>query len=295
MPNRSPIPFFQASEKSSPISVNLGAGVVTSQSILPTKAHGQSIVGMEINLAVTMTQSAAANWTPDLLFNSMKIVKGSNTLINPLSYKQFTNLFNALTGLSPTSTTYFNDPQSAGALGQSTSTMDVFLPLKFTTDSPVVTTFSFNAYSSVTNGTAGSVSIIIQYFYSSQQVKDDEVKIVTTPSNLNAATDIDVSQYFSELKPVKEVWIDVTTDSNLTYQTFTLGNTVVFDKTDAFNLRALTTVATWQNAITGFYKAQTMEGVTYPAQGSTSAAKPQLVINLSVGTIAPTYYLFIKN
>lgn len=274
------------------MAVALGAGVVKSQGVVPTKAQGRAIVGMHISLAFTMTQSGKASWTPDLLFGGLKITKGSNTQIEVLSYAQLQRLFNMITGLTDTQTVYFNDPSSAGNAGTSSSSLDIFLPLNFKTDTPVQTVFSFNGYGSITNGTAGSVNITIDYYYANIDVKDDDIKIVTTPTALSSGVDVDVSQYFSVKSTIAEVYVDigVADDTKLSDQRFEVGGSTVFDHTQAFELRAKTTLVPWMAGYAGFFKCQTKPAI-YPASG-TVTQKPKLILNLG-GSYSPTFYLFL--
>lgn len=297
MPMRAPKPDYATSETSNPQAVVLGAGssIVTSPSIVPTTAHGQSIVGIQLSIAATITQSSASAWKASQLFSALKITKGSEVKVNPQSFAQLQRLYNALTSLTDANQPdkYFNDPQSAGASGQSSTTLDVYLPLEFTTETPVILTVDLKGVSAVTNCTAGNVTITVTWLYSPIKVKDDVIKIVATPTNLSANIDIDVSQYFSDARVINEVWFDVTADNNLNYQKFSIGNVVVYDKHNPFRLRAVTTDAAWMQYYAGFFAAMDMP-VSYPPSGSTASAKPTLTLNLA-NAVQPTFYLFIKS
>lgn len=293
MPQRTPIPDAVTTEKSKSTSVNLGAQIVGTPSIVPIASQGQSIVGLKIDIEASITQSAAAAWKASDLFGGFELKKGSNTRVKLSSFKQLQNLFNALTSLSDTTqpNKYFNNPQSAGAIGQSSNKLSVLLPLEFSTETIPVMTFDFKGVSAVTNCTAGNVTVTVTYLYSTMAVQDDIINIVSAPTQLNAGIDIDVSQYFSYAGVVEEVWFDVTADANLSYQSFSIGKTTVYDKYSAFDLRAATMNATWMQEIAGFFAAQDMR-TAYPTVG-TSSAKPALTLNL-VNATTPTFYLFSK-
>ncbi len=295
MPIRAPKPDYATSETSNPQAVTLGASVVTTPSIVPTTAHGQSIVGVQLSIAGTVTQSAAANWQVSALFNALKITKGSETKVNPQSFAQLQRLYNALTSLTDATQPdkYFNNPTSAGAIGSTSQTLDVYLPLEFSTETPIILTVDLKGISAVTNCTAGSVTVTVTWLYSPIKVRDDVIKIVSTPTQLSANIDIDVSQYFSDARVISEVWFDVTADANLAYQKFSVGNVVVFDKHNPFRLRAVTTDAAWMQAYAGFFAAMDM-AVSYPPSGSTASAKPTLTLNFAQA-VQPTFYLFIKS
>jgi hypothetical protein len=295
LPIRAPKPDYATSETSNPQAVTLGAGVVTTPSIVPTTAHGQSIVGLQLSIAATVTQSAAADWQVSELFEALKITKGSETKVNPQSFAQLQRLYNALTSLTDASQPdlYFNDPTSAGDAGQTSQTLDLYLPLEFSTETPVILTVDLKGISAVTNCTAGSVTVTVTWLYSPIKVRDDLIKIVSAPTALGTGIDIDVSQYFSDARVINEVWFDVTADANLNYQKFTVGNITVYDKHNPFRLRALTTDAKWMQSYAGFFAANDMP-VSYPASGSTASAKPTLTLNLAV-SVQPTFYLFIKS
>lgn len=291
MPMRLPVPDFQTSEQSNPQAIVLGAGNVTTPSIVPTKAQGQSIVGLVLSVTATVTQSAAANWQVSELLRELKITKGSKVLANPQSFAQLQRLFNALTSLSDTTqpNTYFNNPTSAGAQGQTTQTLDVWLPLQFSTETPIVISVGFGGIAGVTNCTAASAIVRVTFLYSTMSVKDDIIKIVTAPAALAAGVDVDVSQYFSENELINEVWFDVTLDANLASQSFHLGSNVVYDAHNAFQLRAVTMNASWMQPIAGFFAALDMP-IVYPTTGST-ASKPKLILNV-LAAVTPTFYLF---
>jgi hypothetical protein len=289
LPIRAPKPDYNTSETSNPVAVTLGAGVVTTPSIVPTKAQGQSVVGIQLSIAATVTQSGAASWKASDLFSALKIMKGSDIKVNPSSFKQLQCLYNALTSLTDTTqpNKYFNNPSSAGAAGQTSTTLDVYLPLEFTTETPVILSVDLKGISGVTNCTAGSVTVTVTWLYSTTQVRDDVIKIVATPTQLSANIEIDVSQYFSDARVINEVWFDVTADANLGYQSFSIGNIMVYDKHNAFRLRAVTTDADSMQSIAGFFAAQD-KPVSYPPAGSTASQKPALILNL-VNAVQPTF------
>jgi hypothetical protein len=296
MPQRPPIPNFTTSERSKPQAVGLGAGKVASTTISPSKAHGQSIFGLHFEIKFSMTQSAAANWKPSQLFDYLLIEKGSNKMVYPQSYAQLVRLFNSLTSLADSDTIgkasrFFNDPQSAGAAGTSTSKLDFYLPLTFNTQSPPLITLGFLPYTQITNGTAGSATITVTFMYSPIPVIDDQVKIVKAPTALAAGTDIDVSAYFGTKQSVKEAWIDVVADANLDYQAFNIGQIAVFDKATAFELRALTTNAEWMQPIDGFLACND-QPTKYSAPDTNANAKQELILNLLIEA-QPTFYLFL--
>lgn len=296
MPQRLPKPVYTNDAKSDAISTNLGALPVPSSGIIPKNTNGQSIIGMEIQLTVNITQSAASAWTVGQLINSFTVTKGTNKMVDLNSFAQLQKFYNSLTSLTDTAqpNTYFNNPSSAGAAGASSNTLNLYLPLNYTTEQLVTVNFGYKAYSAITNCTGGSVTAVINYLYSTIPVQDDYIKAIQPPTALSANTDIDLSQFYNTSNKVLETWIDVTVDTNLNAQWFTKGSTTIYDKHTPFELRAETQNAAWQQGLAGFLCLMD-QPVVYPIQGTPSAtvAKPALMINLSA-SIQPTIYLFLQ-
>ena len=289
-----------ASEQSDTQTATLSsAGIATLPTVTPKRAGGLSIVGIIMTITANMTQSAAANWTVGSLIKEMVIKKGANKQIDINGEDQLEKVFHLLTGLPIGATfntgapTYFSNPTSAGAAGASAETETVFLPVHFRTDVVPQITLTVNGYSTITNGTGGTVSFQVEYLYSNMPVSDDLIKIVTAPSALNSATDINVAQYFSEAKPVNEVWIEVPSDAALSYQSYEVGQTTVYKAETATSLSFQEDILPTYSHISGFFKSRMKPNTVFPTTGS-NANSPQLILNLATSQ-TPTFYLVLAS
>jgi hypothetical protein len=271
---------------------------VSFPTIQPTKSNGLNIVGMMLKVTVTLTQSAAANWTVGELIKELKFVRGSNTLIDINGEDQLEKVFHIYTGMPVGVTyntgapTYFSNPTNAGAAGQSTETEEVYIPLHFVGSGlPLQVQLTMNSYSTATDGTAGTGTFQVTFCYSDQKVADDTMKIVVAPTSLNASTDINISSQFSEAKPVDEVWVELTGDSDLTYQTFSVGQTTIYDQVDPTTLTVEEAPVPGLYHIDGMLKQLVKRGTVFPTQGAAQNA-PKLINNYSASQ-TPTFYLVL--
>jgi len=290
MPYRSPIPDYSNSEQGTSTAIKLGAGVVSTQGLVPKSANGQSIVGLVVTLNASVQQSAAQAWNVGQLFAGMKISKGSSERLKIRGYRQLQGIYNSLTRLDDSAIRYFSNPSNTGTAGTSTQTMSFHLPLHLRTDVTPVVVFSFNPFSAV-GATGGTVTSQIQYLYGGNTVEDDYIHIITTPSSLSSGVAIDVSQYFSYTGQVSEVWMDITNDANLAEQTFRFGSTPVYDKHNAWQLRADTNPSIFSLTLDGLLKCKTVP-VAYPPNG-VSGNKPILDMTFN-NAVQPTFYLYSK-
>jgi hypothetical protein len=275
------------------------AGPGSLPTITPTKAGGLNILGMILQIYANVTQSAAANWTVGSLVKELKIQKGTNTQIDVNGEDQLEKVFHMLTGLPIGATfntgapIYFNNPTSAGAAGQTNQTEEIFLPLQFTTAVVPQIKLTLNGYSAITNATAATVNFTVIFLYGNTPVTDDLIKITTAPAQLNAATDIDVSQYFSEAKPINEVWVEIPADADLNYQTFEIGQATIYPKVDPTSLSFLEAIIPGYTHISGFFKSKMKPGTVFPTSGST-ANSPKLIYNLAAAE-TPTFYMVVAS
>jgi len=299
MPFRQPsVTFPTTIEKGQSVAITLGATGVQTQGMTPKSSNGQSIVGILLEIEASITKTSAGAWTVSQLFGGLRVTKGGNSNVRLAvnSYKQLVCLVNALTRLDETSTRYFSNPQNAGAVGQSTQTMKVFLPLELRTADVIPQfTFTYNgvggANSAISGATAGTVTTTITYYYSNMNVQDDHINIVTAPTSLNANTAIDVSTYFAGSTVIDEVWMDVGTDATLEHQTFRIGDTPVYPLVSAYALRAYTNPAPQTITINGLFQMKT-NITSFPANG-VSGTKPILDVTFTA-PVVPTFYLFSK-
>ncbi len=275
------------------------AGPGSLPTITPTKAGGLNILGMILEIYANVTQSAAANWTVGSLVKELKIQKGTNTQVDINGEDQLEKVFHILTGLpigvtfNTGAPTYFNNPTSAGAIGATAQTEEIFIPFHFTTAVVPQIKLTLTGYSSITNATAATVNFTVIFLYGNTPVTDDLIKITTAPAQLNAATDIDVSQYFSESKPINEVWVEIPADADLTYQTFEIGQATIYPKVDPTTLSILEAILPGYTHISGFFKSKMKPMTVFPTSGST-ANSPKLIYNLAVAE-TPTFYMVVAN
>ncbi len=288
----------RSTELSGAQSATLGTAPVNIPTIQPTKSNGLNIVGLKLSITATVTQSAAANWTVGSLIKELKFARGSDVLIDINGEDQLEKLFHIYTGMPIGQTfntgapTYFSNPTNAGAAGQSTETETVYIPLHFVgAGLPIQIILTMNSYTAVTDGTAGSATFQVTFCYSDLPVADDRMKIVVAPTALNSATDINISTQFSENKPVDEVWVELTADSSLTYQSFSVGQTTLYDQVDPTTLSVEEAPVPGLYHIGGFLKQLIRRGTVFPTQGATQNA-PRLINNYSANQ-TPTFYLVL--
>jgi hypothetical protein len=280
----------------------LGSGPVNVPTIYPKKAGPYNIVGIVLSITASLTLSAAGTFNVGQLVKEITFKRGSDTLIDVNGEAQLERVFHILTG-QPVGATfnsqapvYYNNPTSASSTSPS-ATETIYLPLRFSGQgTPLAITLTANALSAVTNATAGTISFVVEFHYAPIPVTDDRIRIVTSPTALNANTDIDISQQFSESRPVQEVWIDVTADANLAYETFSVGQTVVYDHAGQAGLLTLTgtedPVPTFSH-LAGVFKLLVTPGTAFPTAGATSNA-PKLICNFTA-SVTPTYYLVLSS
>jgi len=288
----------RATELSGAQSATLGTSPVNVPTIQPTKSNGLNIIGLMLKITATITQSAAANWTVGSLLKELKLLRGADVLLDINGEDQLEKVFHILSGMPVGVTfntgapTYFSNPTVTGIVGQSTGTEQIYIPLHFVGSGlPLSIILTSNAYTAVTNATAGSMTFQVTFAYSDLPVADDRMKIVVAPTALNANTDINVATQFSENKPVEEVWVELTADSSLTYQTFAVGQTVLYDQVDPTTLSVEEAPLPNLYHIAGFLKQLIKRGTVFPTQGAQQNA-PRLINNYSANQ-TPTFYLVL--
>jgi len=279
-----------ASEKSTPTATNLGAGLVTSTSIVPKSSRGQRVIGMLLQLDVSITQTTATDWNASMVFAGLQIKKIEETRLNVTGYKQLLNLFNILTRQNASNAVVWSDGSGSGS---GSATFKAFLPLQYTTNpaNPVML-LSFNGLGSV-GATQGTVTSTVTYYYAPADptnMQDDLFRIVTAPATLNSNVDIDVSAWFPS-GFIRDIFADITTDGNIEHQSFTFGNTPVFERYSAFELRALTNAALASQSVDGLLQLRTIP-TAYPLN-AVSTNKPSLWMRFNAA-LAPTFYLLSK-
>lgn len=289
----------RATELSAAQAATLGNAPVSPSTIQPTKPSGLNVVGLMLKISATVTQSAAAAWNVGQLIKELKFAKGSDVLLDINGEDQYEKVFHILTGLPIGATfnaggpTYFSNGSSAGAIGNSSALHQVYIPLQFVTMGlPLTITLTNNAYTAVTNATAGTVTFQVEFFYSDLPVNDDRMKIVVAPTALNATTDINIALQFSENKPVDEVWVELSADAALTYETFSIGQSVIYDQVDGITLQVQEAPFDYLYHIAGFFKQLIKRGTVFPTQGTQQNA-PKLVNNYASAQ-TPTFYLVLS-
>jgi hypothetical protein len=284
-----------------PVAVTLGSGKVETQGLTPKSSNRQSIAGLYVTLSASVTNSEAVTWRVSDLFGGLKVTKGgsSNVRLNIESKDQLFKVYHALTRSTNADQRHFYDPEIVcTAAGQSFGVMRFFLPIELKTrDSIPQFVFSFNGVANSSSPplrsiTAGTVTTNITYYYTVNDVLDDQIDIIKTPTTLNRATAIDVSTYFAGSTVYDEVWMDVIHDSNMDTTTFRHGDTPVYPDLDAMQLRAYTTPAPFHIPIDGFYMMKTPPKASFPANG-VSTSKPILDVVFNT-EVTPTFYLFSK-
>ncbi len=290
----------RSTELSGSQSATLANAPVQVPTVQPTKSNGLNIVGLKLNLSATVTQATAAQaWSVEALLKELKFARGSDVLMDINGSDQLEKVFHIYTGMTKGATfntgspTYYSDPGSAGAVGQSSDTLTVYIPLHFVGSGlPLSIIATANAYTAAgSNTTGGSISFQVTFAYSDLPVADDRMKIVVAPTSLNASTDINVATQFSENKPMDEVWVELTADSSLNYQTFSVGQTILYDQIDPTTLSVEEAPTPGLYHVAGFLKQMMKRGTVFPTQGATQNA-PKLINNYSANQ-TPTFYLVL--
>src|SRR5579883_3446849 len=143
------------------------------------------------------------------------------------------------------------------------------------------------------NANAGSVSFAVEFGYVDRQLSDDVIEIVTVPSALNAGSDLDLQDQFSEAAPIDEVWVELTNDSDLNYFTFEVGSDQVFEQMPPTTVQIREEQGQMLfSHIGGFYRAPTPRGVVYKTPAGVNTAN-KLIINLATSR-SPTLYLWLS-
>jgi|GEM_PF-1647712 hypothetical protein len=267
--------------------------------IFPKQTAGRSIAWLRLLITATITQSAAANYTVGSLIKELTIKKGSKKYIDITSEDQLEKLWHMLTGLAigasynANANTLFSNPTNAGAAGQTTQAEEIYIPLWFNTQVVPLITLTLYGYGAITNATAGSVSFAVEFGYVDRQLSDDVIEIVTVPSALNAGSDLDLQDQFSEAAPIDEVWVELTNDSDLNYFTFEVGSDQVFEQMPPTTVQIREEQGQMLfSHIGGFYRAPTPRGVVYKTPAGVNTAN-KLIINLATSR-SPTLYLWLS-
>ncbi len=283
---------YKGSETSKQKSANAPSGTSSTALIgtfVPESPNNRTIVGLELVITFNVTQSAAASYTASQLFGGLEVIKNSKRRIELLgntletAYAQLVRLFNMLTGFSDaTSTVGIQNGSSAGAAGASSVTLRALLPLHLQTSDGIPQVNLYVAgYGNVTDATAASATAYVRFMYDVMpNIIDDEIKVVVTPSSLAANTEVNIGEYLTNVKLVKEVFVDAgSADSNVNYSKFKVGSMEIYGQTNYPTLRMITTPYPYMNAVNGFLKLPMLPS-SFPAQGS-SPLSPQLIVDLA--------------
>ncbi len=270
--NKSGIEF--SSEKTA----TLGANIVDVGTITPKQATG-NIIGIQFIFSANISGTSVTG-NVGTAINKITIKKGSRFLKTYTSIQQLIKEYHKYTGNT------FSDV----ALVNGAGTLETpVIPLNFSLTSLVTIDVQANPYTMYTNGTGGTFGYSMRFVYSQIPVVDDITEITTTPTLLNSGIDINLGDYINVAQPIKEIWIDVSTDANLKYTEFRLGNSVIYGQTDAQTLINFEELEPQYGHIDGFFKLLIPRN-TIINNAANSVAK--LIINLNT-SVAPTIYVFI--
>ncbi len=281
-------------ESQSPNNVTLGAAPATFPVTFPKQSGGLPIVAMRFVLTVNLTYSTAPSSSPGTVgqfIQQILIYKGSDKdyRYNIASMAELQRIYHMLTGLSLSDVSI---PASTSA----TATLEFIIPFRIKTVPQVPLLKVVLAPWTVLSATpaSGSASLSVEYLYGtpSDVPVDDYLTIVSTPTALNANTEINISQYFGSSDPMIDIWVDATADANLNYAKFAVGKSTIYDKMGPFTLTQMETQQGRANYthISGFFRMPQPAGQVYPAQG-VAADVPQLIVNLA-NSVALNIYLF---
>jgi len=255
----------------------------------PKKAMG-NITGIKFFLTLSATSgTTAGSTTVGSSIAEFKIRKGAEVYLNAQSFAQLQRVYHMLTGLS------WSDVTLTGvASGTATATMESpIIPLNYTLDQPIYIDFQFVSYPTLSsNFTGASVSGYVVFYYGNT-TDNDKFIINTLPTALNASTDIDLFDYFTDKNPIAYFWVDVSADSNLSYMEFEVGSVKVRDKMYATALTQFEDYLSLFTHISGFFLSPLPYGTLASPSGSNVNA-PKLIINLASSTTPTIYAKVIK-
>lgn len=267
------------------------SGTVGVPVVAPTQAHGRNIVGLRLILAATVTFSVAPGASPGTvgqLIGNLRILKGTDKMFDVASIAQLIRALHIYSGQT------LADVAFGSGLTSLSATLDTgVIPLHFVTNAAIQLVLTANNAATFTNGTGGSISLTAEFHYAQSPVKDDKVVIVTAASQQSSGVEINAGQQFPVTDPVKEIWLDVTADANLTYQSFAVGQTTVYLKADPTTLKSLEQYlgSVWTH-IAGFLLSRAPENVIYQSPGGTNTTLPQLIAKYA-SALTPTYYIVL--
>jgi len=254
----------------------------------PKKANG-NIVGLKFFLTLSATSgSTAGSTTVGSAISEFKIRKGADVFLNTTSFAQLQRVYHMVSGLT------WNDTTLTGtASSQVSATMESpIIPLNYVLDQPVYIEFQFNGYSTLSaDFTGASISGYVVFYYGETNVNDKWI-INTLPSVLNADTDIDMFDYFSDKQPIHYFWIDLSADSNLNYMYFEIGSNKIIDKTYSTALTQFEDYIPIFSHIDGFFLTPMPYGILASPSGSNTSA-PKLILNLA-NAITPVIYAKVQ-
>jgi len=255
---------------------------------VPKKASA-NIIGLKFFLTLSATSgSTAGNTTVGSAISEFKIRKGADIYLNVQSFAQLQRVYHMVSGLT------WNDTTLTGtASGPATATMESpIIPLNYVLDQPVYIEFQFAGYSTLSdNFTAGSISGYVVFYYGDTNTNDKWI-INTLPSVLNANTDIDMFDYFSDKQPIHYFWLDLGSDTNLNYLYFEIGSNKIVDKTYSTALTQFEDYIPIFTHINGFFLTPMPYGILATPSGSNTSA-PKLILNLS-NAITPVIYAKVQ-
>ena len=276
------------SETAQSQTVNLAASSLSKVKFSPS-AMTNTLIGMEVIMALTIGSGSTAGTATTVGSDiyTVKVTSGSSTTLNISGIRQVQDFYHIKTGqtlsdviLTPVASTNV------------TETLSFVLPFIADPTQKFVVEFDLNGYQTLSgsNATSGSMTITIRYIFGVPPDVYDAWTVVPTPSNLNSGVDVNIAQYINDARAAYSLWIDVTSDSNLSYYKFENGKEIVYDSLDATTLTSLEDYLPQYDHLSGLFNLPILVGVVIDSNANTSI-KP--ILNLS-SSLAPVIFLKVQ-
>lgn len=249
--------------------------------IIP-KSAVNGIMAWEIYITANVSGSGTISGKVGDLLKELKIRHGANTQLDVNSFDELAKVYHMLTGKTLSNV----DISGAGVYTLRIPIMPFMLDL----GAPNYFDFKFNAPSTVGADTL-SMSANMVFYYGGAIT--DNIVILNPASTLNANTDINLLDYVSENKVIKEMWVDIGADDNLNYAKFYRGHSLIYDTLKPEDLVNIEIPLNMYSHIDGFFKMPIPYGTISKASGSTNVDVPKLIANFK-NAVSPVIYLHLQ-
>ena len=265
-------------EQIAPDTVNIPANGTSGEIQISPKHMKYSISALRFLITVSVVNGATAlsGGTVGNFINTIKILQGAKTLLELNGMSDVQALYHIKTGQTLSDVAL---PTTANATD--TASLEFNLPYEIAkTNDQVVVKVIFNNYSTAVSGgsvssATGSVGLAF-YYQKEKVVQSEQWNIIETASVIQANTDSNLGANLPS-KPIYELWVNVSADSNLNYYKYVLDNEELF-KAYVFDLINYEIREPQYSHVSGLIKLPINAGVLI---NTDSNLQPEAIINLS--------------